>query len=130
MVLVLIHHTQDAHRRLVRTTKGLQQLVVLSADLLPHLASSFDQFVLHQRRVVIVRLEVDLAVRRQAHQAGLLGLLLPGGAEVAKDLAVFGLRPVLAAACGATVSLCGAVSVQIQSAVVGHYSLESETMSC
>lgn len=111
VVFVLIHHTQNAHRRLVSATKGLQQLVVLGAELLSHLACSFDQLVLHQGRILVVRLEMGLAVRRQAHQAGLLGLLPPRGAEITENISLFGLDPGLAPAGGATGLLQAAVPV-------------------
>lgn len=97
---------------------------MLSTDLLPHLTSSFDQFVLHQCRVVIVRLEVELTVVSQAHQARPFSLLLPRCAEVAQDVPVLGLGPGLTMAGRATRSLRGAGSVQIQSAGVRHFHRE------
>lgn len=111
VVFVLIHHTQNTHRGLISATEGLQQLVMLGADLLSHLASSFDQFVLHQGRILVVRLKVGLTVRRQAHQAGLLGLLLLRGAEVTENFSLFGLDPELAPTGGATGILQAAVPV-------------------
>lgn len=111
VVSVLVHHAQDTHRRLVSATVRLQQLVVLSADLLSHLSRCFHQLVLHHGWVLIVRLEVSLAVRRQAHQAGLLGLLPPRGAEVAQNVSALGLVPGLVTAGGATRLFQAAVSV-------------------
>lgn len=84
---------------------------MLCTDLLPHLACSFDQFVLHHGRVLIVRLEVGLAVRCQAHQTGLLSLLLPGCAEVTQDFNVLGLDPGLAMTGRAARLLQAAVSI-------------------
>lgn len=121
VAFVFVHHAQNAHWRLIGATKSLQQLVMLSADLLSHLTRSFDQFVLHHGRVLVVRLEVGLTVRGQAHQAGLLSLLLPCCAEVTQDLPVLGLGPGLASTGRATRFLHAAVSVQIQSAGVGHF---------
>lgn len=111
VVFVLIHHAQHTHRCLIGATKSLQQLVMLSADLLSHLTRCFDQLVLHHGRVLIVRLEVALAVWCQAHQAGLLRLLLPCCAEVAQDIPVLGLGPGLASSGGATRFVQAAVSV-------------------
>lgn len=111
MVFVLVHHAQDTHRRLIGATKSLQQLVVLSTDLLSHLSCCFHQLVLHHGWVLIVRLEVCLAVRRQAHQTGLLGLLPPRGAEVAQNFPAPDLLPGLVAAGGATRLIQAAVSV-------------------
>lgn len=111
MVFVLVHHAQDTHRRLISAAKRLQQLVVLSADLLSHLPCCFHQLVLHHGWVLIVRLDVCLAVRRQAHQTGLLGLLSPRGAEVAQNLSVLGRDSGLGAAGGATRLFQAAVSV-------------------
>lgn len=84
---------------------------MLRTDLLSHLASGFDQFVLHHGRVLIVRLKVRLTVRCQAHQTGLLGLLPPGCAEVAQNFPVLGLAPVLVTTGGATGLLQAAVSI-------------------
>ena len=111
VVFVLIHHAQNTYGGLVSATKRLQQLVVLCADLLSHLTRSSDQLVLHHGRVLIVRLEVGLTVRGQAHQAGLLGLLPPSCAEVAQDFPTLGLGPGLAAAGRATGRLQATVPI-------------------
>ncbi|KAF7647485.1 hypothetical protein LDENG_00171780, partial [Lucifuga dentata] len=66
VVFVFIHHAQNAHWCLIGATKGLQQLVVLGADLLSHLTRCFDQFVLHQGGVLVVSLKVGVTVRCQA----------------------------------------------------------------
>ena len=96
VMFVFIHHAQHTHGRVISATKSLQQFVVLCTELLPHLTCGFDQLVLHQGGIVIVGLDVSLAVGRQAHQAGLLGLLPPGCAEVTQDLPGLGLGPGLA----------------------------------
>lgn len=111
VAFVLVHHAQDAHRRLIGAAKSLQQLVVLSADLLSHLSCCFHQLVLHQRRVLIVGLEVRLAVRRQAHQTGPLSLLPPCGAEVAQNFSVPDMGPGLVVAGGTTRLFQAAVPV-------------------
>lgn len=128
MVFVFIHHAEDTHRRLISATKCLQQLVMLRTDLLSHLARSFDQFVLHQSRILIVRLQVGLAVGRQAQQARLHRLLLPRRAEVTQDLPIVGWSPGLSVACGATGFLQAAVSVQVQSAGVGHFHFDTKVI--
>lgn len=111
VVFVFIHHAQDAHRCLIGATKSLQQLVMLCTELLPHLTRGVDQLVLHQGRVVIVSLDMGVAVRCQAHQAGLLSLLLPCCAEVAQDVPVLGLGPGLVTTGRATRFLQAAVPV-------------------
>lgn len=111
MVFVFIHHAQHAHRRLIGTTKSLQQLVMLSTDLLSHLTCGFDQFVLHQGRIVIVRLQVSLTVGRQAHQTGLLSFLLPCCAEVTQHLTKLCLNSRLVTTGGAPGFLQAAISV-------------------
>ena len=123
-MFVFIHHAQHTHGCVISATISLQQLVVLCTDLLPHLTCGFDQLVLHQGGKVIVGLEMSLAVGRQAHQAGLLGLLPPCCAEVTQDLPGLGLGPGLAPTVGATRFLQDAASVQIQSAGVRHSSYQ------
>lgn len=118
MVFVFIHHAQNAHRCLISATESLQQLVMLCAELLSHLTRSFDQLVLHQGRVVVVRLDVSLTVGCQAHQAGLLSFLLLCCAEVAQDVLAPGQGPGLAATVGSTRFIQAGVSVQIQAPAV------------
>lgn len=111
MMFVFIHHAQDTHRRLVSATKSLQQLVMLSTDLLPHLTSSFDQFVLHQGRIVIMWLQVALAVISQTHQARLLSPVLAWCAKITQDISILCLRPGLSTTGRATRFLQTAIPV-------------------
>jgi len=126
VVLVLVHHAEHADGRAVGAAVGLQQLVVLRAQLVPHLPRGRHQLVLHQRRVLVVRLDVVLAEGRLANQTRRHRPLPAAGAEVAHDVPGPGLVPGLVPgqAPGLGVGPAGlthaAVAVQVQGARVGH----------
>ena len=130
MVFVLVHHAKDAHGRVVGAAVGLQQLIVLGAELLPHLTRGLHQLVLHQRRVLVVGLDMVLAEGGLAHQARLHRPLLSGGAEVTQDVPGPVLAPGQAPGLGAggvgggpaVLSVTqAAIAVQIQGTLVGHF---------
>ncbi|TNN39439.1 hypothetical protein EYF80_050384 [Liparis tanakae] len=80
---VVVHGAQVADALAVGAAEDLHHLVVARAHVLLQPRRGVDQRVLLQRRHVVVRLQVPLAVRRQAHQAGLEGLQFGAGAEIA-----------------------------------------------
>ena len=120
MVLVFVHHAQNTNRRLIGATKSLQQLVMLGADFLSHLARGYYKLVLHQGREVVVRLKMNLTVGGQAEQAGLHSLLLAGGAEITQDIPRLGLDFGLVMRSGSSGFPQAAVFVQVQSARTRH----------
>lgn len=83
MAFVLVAGAQPAHEHLAVAAEELLQVLVLDADLLGQVAGGCDELVLPQGLLGLVGLQVDLAVRRHAHQAALDGLSLLPLAHVA-----------------------------------------------
>lgn len=80
---MLIGQTQVADTQPVRATEHLQQLVMPTANRLLEYFGGRDQLVLFESGGLVVRLDVQLAVGGQAHQARSHGLASPPCAHVA-----------------------------------------------
>lgn len=88
MAAVLSDRTQHTDAHLVRAAEQLQAFLMLRTDLPVQMARLVDQLVPLEGGGLVVRLDVRLAVVRQAHEAGLDGLAATANAEVTKGLAV------------------------------------------
>lgn len=113
MAPVLADRADSADTHLIRLAEELQGLLVLRADLSVQVPQLVHQLVPLEGGRLVVRLQVLLAVGRQAVEAGLDGLQLLTHAEVAGDVARPGVDAVL-----------GRVGVQVQAALLdllGHH---------
>lgn len=82
MALVLLDCAQHTDAHLVSAAIELQPFLMLRADLAVQVADFIHQLVSLEGSVLMVGLQVLLAVRGQAHEAGLDGLLLAPDTDV------------------------------------------------
>lgn len=92
---VLVCQTQVANAAPVGAAVHFQQLVVLGTDRLLEPLGGRNQLVLLEGSGLVVRLEVNIAVGGQAHQAGLDSLVFPPGADVTLHVVSFGQTSVI-----------------------------------
>lgn len=90
---VLICQTQVADALLVGAAVNLQQPVVSGTNSLLEFFGGRHQLVFLERSRLVVRLDMEVAVRGQTHQTGLDSFAFPPGADVA--LHIVGLRKAL-----------------------------------
>lgn len=80
---VLISQTQITDAQPVRATVSLQQLVMPNANRLLEYFGGRDQLVFFECGGLVMRLDVELAVGGQTHQAGADSFASPHGTHVA-----------------------------------------------
>lgn len=83
---MFIYCTQAADKLLIGAAEDLQELAVLGADLPLKVGGGLDQFMLLQRRRIVVSLNVSFTVRGQARHTGPDGFALLLGADVTLDV--------------------------------------------
>lgn len=83
---MFFHRTQHTDTHLIGAAEQLQAFLMLWADLPVQVADLINQFVPFESGRLKVRFKMLLAVRGQAHQAGLDGFVLLANADVAADI--------------------------------------------